>query len=163
MRNRNFCRALRLVLTACVCLSAMTISGAKLHALPEAQDGARGAGQGRLRPPTGLSCDRNSTTSFTGRITAYKRTARSIFIRVRTDEQTTEQFNIPLGQGVDASKKFLFQGEAFKAGDWKKIESRRGVLRPRMRATIWACRDDQDDFRAELIDWRPGEGGSFVL
>jgi hypothetical protein len=120
--------------------------------------------QGRLMPPASLSCDRNNTTSFTGRITAYRRTARSIFIRVRTDEQTTEQFTITLGQGVDASKKFLLQGEAFKASDWKKIERARGVLRPKMRATIWACRDDNDDFHAELIDWRPGEGsGSFVL
>jgi hypothetical protein len=121
------------------------------------------AGQGRLIPPTGLSCDRNNTTSFTGRVTAYKRTARKIFIRVRTDEQTTEQFTITLRRGEDASKKFLLESKAFSAGDWKKIERSRGNLKPQMRATIWACRTETDDFRAELIDWRPNEqGGSFV-
>jgi hypothetical protein len=115
-------------------------------------------------PPTGLSCDRNSTTSFTGRITGYSRSARRIFIRVRTDEQTTEEFTIRLGRGQDASRKFLFQGEAFRTGDWKKIERGRGQLKPGMRAIIWACRDNNDDFHAELIDWRPNEtGGSFVL
>jgi hypothetical protein len=115
-------------------------------------------------PPASLSCDRNSTTSFTGRITAYSRSARRIFIRVRTDEQTTEQFTIRLGRGEDASRKFLFQGEAFRTADWKKIESGRGVLKPGMRAIIWACRDDNDDFHAELIDWRPNENGSsYVL
>jgi hypothetical protein len=117
-----------------------------------------------MMPPGGLSCDRNNTTSFTGRITGYSRTSRSIFIRVRTDEQTTEEFTINLRRGENASKKFLFQGEAFKAGDWKKVEKGRGILRPKMRATIWACRDDRDDFHAELIDWRPNEGeGSSVL
>jgi hypothetical protein len=115
-------------------------------------------------PPASLTCDRNHTTSFTGRITAYSRTSRRILIRVRTDEQTTEQFTIRLERGEDAARKFLFQGEAFKAGDWKKIERMRGVLKPRMRAIIWACRDDKDDIHAELIDWRPNETeDSFVL
>ena len=139
-----------LLLAAYLCISAVSMNGTV-------------AGQGRLIPPTGLSCDRNNTTSFTGRITAYSRNARRIFIRVRTDEQTTEQFTIALRRGEDAAKKFLLEGAAFSAGDWKKIERSRGVLKPRMRATIWACRTDRDDFRAELIDWRPNEqGGSFV-
>jgi len=123
-----------------------------------------GSSQGRLRPPTGLSCDRNHTTSFTGRITSYSRTARRIFIRVRTDEQTTEEFTIRLPRGEDASKKFLYQGGVFQPSDWKKIERERGRLKPNMRAIIWACRDDNDDFHPELIDWRPNEtGGSSVL
>lgn len=125
------------------------------------QEGARQGG--RLRPPDSLTCDRNNTTSFTGRITAYSRTNSRIFIRVRTDEQTTEQFTIRLKRGEDASRKFLFEGEPFRAGDWKKVERARGILRPRMRATIWACRDERDDFHAELIDWRPNQSGGSVL
>lgn len=161
MRMGRSHQALRLLLAACLGISFMTISGASQRTT---QDGGRRMQEGRLRPPTGLSCDRNHTTSFTGRITGYSRSTRRIFIRVRTDEQTTEQFTIPLGRGEDASKKFLFQGEAFKAVDWKKIEKGRGRLKPGMRAIIWACRDDRDDFRAELIDWRPNENkGSFVL
>ncbi len=152
MRERRDCHLLRLLLAACLSVSSLAAGE---------QDGA---GQGRLRPPAGLSCDRNDMTSFTGRITAYSRTARRIFIRVRTDEQTTEQFTIWLRRGEDASKKFLLRGEAFQPRDWRKIERSRGLLKQGMRATIWACRDERDDFRAEIIDWRPGEGGgSFVL
>ena len=165
MRNRRRFLFLPLFMAMWLCISAVMISGARGARMPQrAQDSERGAAQGRLRPPTGLSCDRNHTTSFTGRITAYSRTARHILIRVRTDEQTTEQFTIPLKSGEEASQKFLFQGEAFRPTDWKKIERARGKLKPNRRATIWACRDDNDDFRAELIDWRPNENeGSFVL
>jgi hypothetical protein len=161
MKNRRSCQLIRLLLATCLCVSAAAPKGAGGHT---PQNGEQGARQGRLRPPVGLSCDRNHTTSFTGRITVYSRTSRRILIRVRTDEQTTEQFTISLRRGEEASKKFLFQGEAFQSGDWKKIERGRGLLKPKMRATIWACRDDNDDFRAELIDWRPNENdGSFVL
>jgi hypothetical protein len=161
---------MRLLLAACLCLSALaagsrTTRGRTPQGAPEEEQG-RGpeARQGRLRPPAGLTCDTDHTTSFTGRITVYSRTARRILIGVRTDEQTSEQFTIWLRRGEDASKKFLFQGEAFRREDWKKIERARGILKPGMRATIWACRDEQDDFHAELIDWRPNESeGSFVL
>jgi hypothetical protein len=162
MKKTHTGRLLRLSLLMCLFITAMTTGGASVRLL--AQDGERGVQEGRLRPPAGLSCDRNHTTSFTGRITAYSRTSRRIFIRVRTDEQTTEQFTIRLGRSEEASGKFLFQGEAFKPENWKRIERARGLLRPKMRATIWACRDDKDDFRAELIDWRPNEtDSSFVL
>lgn len=167
MRNPETFRRMMLAAGVCLCVAIVTTSGAGSQGARRVeQDGERGgARQGRIRPPEGLlSCDRNHTTSFTGRVTAYARTSRHIYIRVRTDEQTTEQFTIALRRGEDASKKFLFQGEAFRRSDWQKVESRRGVLKPRMRAIIWACRDDQDDFRAELIDWRPAETeGSFVL
>ncbi|MBD0370758.1 MAG: hypothetical protein ICV60_07995 [Pyrinomonadaceae bacterium] len=157
-------RFLKLLLILIAALSLAFMLAASVQSQGRSAQAQEGRGQGgRMRPPTGLSCDRNNTTSFTGRITAYSRNSQRIFIRVRTDEQTTEQFTIPLKRGEDASKKFLFQGEAFRAGDWKKIERARGVLRPKMRATIWACRDEADDFHAEIIDWRPNEqGGSFV-
>ncbi len=161
MRNQQFYRLLLLLFITCLCASAMTTSSKNTRTPLQGGEGAR---QGRLRPPTGLSCDINHTTSFTGRITSYSRTSRRIFVRVRTDEQTTEQFTIPLRRGEDASKKFLMEGAPFQSDDWQKIERTRGHLKPKMRATIWACRDDNDDFHAELIDWRPNEtGGSFVL
>jgi hypothetical protein len=170
MRNQRLCQFVRLLFATCLCASALTAGGSTGARPPrgaykeEQQEREPGARQGRLRPPGGLPCDVNHTTSFTGRITAYSRTTRRILIRVRTDEQTTEQFTIRLRRGEEASKKFLFQGEAFRPVDWKKIERARGLLKPGMRAIIWACRDDQDDFHAELIDWRPNEGGgSFVL
>lgn len=165
MRHAASRQLLSALLFACLCVAAMTVNSVKARALHPARDDEQQEGrQGRQRPPAGLSCDRNHTTSFTGRITGYSRTSRRILIRVSTDEQTQEEFTIPLRRGEEASRKFLLQGEAFKAMDWQKIESRRGRLKPNMRATIWACRDNNDDFRAELIDWRPNEKeGSFVL
>lgn len=121
--------------------------------------GAAARAQGRLRPPDSLRCDANSTTSFTGRVLSYSRTRRRISLRMRTDENTTEQFTISLGKGEDASSKFLFEGAAFKAEDFGKIEARRGRTRPGMRATVWACYVNNEP-RAELIDWQPREGRS---
>jgi hypothetical protein len=119
----------------------------------DSQDSSR---QGRLRPPGTLSCDANQTTSFTGRVLSYARTSRSIFIRVRTDEATTEQFTIKLAGTADALKKFLIKGEEFRPADFRKIELRRNRLKPGMRATVWACYVNNEP-KAELIDWRPGE------
>lgn len=164
MSKRQVLQNPLLLMAACLCFSLMPVSRASGTSTYARQDGGRTARQGRLAPPASLSCDRNHTTSFTGRITAYSRSSRRIFIRVRTDEQTTEQFTIRLGRGQDAAGKFLFQGEAFRTGDWKKIERGRGQLKPGMRAIIWACRNANDDIQAELIDWRPNESeGSFVL
>lgn len=115
--------------------------------------------QGRLRPPDSLKCDVNNTTSFTGRVLSYSRSRRGIFLRVRTDENTTEQFTIKLAQGEDASAKFLFKGERFKAEDFRKIEVKASRIRAGMRATVWACYVN-DEPRAEIIDWQPREGRS---
>lgn len=115
--------------------------------------------QGRLRPPDALRCDVNSTTSFTGRVLSYTRSRRRIFLRVRTDEDTTEQFTILLAQGEDASRKFLFKGGEFKPGDWRKIEVTPGRIMPGMRATVWACYVNNEP-RAELVDWQPRQGRS---
>lgn len=119
---------------------------------------ARRAAQrdGRLAPPLTLSCSRDNTTSFTGRVLAYRRSAVRVSIRVRTDEETTEEFTLRVPQRGDASRLFLINGERFTSSDWKRVEARAGRLRPRMRATVWACYEG-DRPKAELIDWRPAE------
>jgi acyl-homoserine-lactone acylase len=115
--------------------------------------GRREAGRGgqRLRPPSSLKCSRDHLTSFTGRVLAYGRMDDHVFIRVRTDEETTENFKIPLEKPDDAKKWFLMRGEEFKESDWEKIESSKGKLKPQMRATVWVC----DDGSNPVIDWRP--------
>lgn len=112
------------------------------------------SGQGRLRPREDLGCDINDTTSFTGRVLTYSRNSKRIFIRVRTDEATTEQFTIALANNESAERVFLFKGEAFKPEDWRKIERRAGVLKAGMRATVWACYVGGEP-KAKLIDWQP--------
>lgn len=111
---------------------------------------------GRLATPTDLRCPRDNTTSFTGRVLAYRRTPGRVFIRVRTDEDTTEQFTLTHPKRGDASTLFNINGEPFQSSDWKRIEARAGRLRPNMRATVWACYEG-DKLKAERIDWRPAE------
>lgn len=109
---------------------------------------------GRLAPPAVLRCERDNTTSFTGRVLSYERKRGRITLRVRTDEETTEEFTLRYAKDADPKRLFLLRGERFKEGDWRKIESRRGRLRPHMRVTVWACyRDDVPV--AEVLDWRP--------
>lgn len=110
----------------------------------------------RIAPPARLACPRDRTTSFTGRVLAYRRGAGRVFVRVRTDEETTEEFTLRYGRRGDPRRLFLLRGETFGQSDWRRIERRTGALRPGMRATVWACYVN-DDPRAELIDWRPPE------
>lgn len=109
---------------------------------------------GRLATPSSLRCPRDNTTSFTGRVLAYRRTPGRVFIRVRTDEETTEEFTLTHPKRGDAGALFHINGEPFKSGDWRRVEARAGRLRPNMRATVWACYEG-DDLKAERIDWRP--------
>lgn len=112
--------------------------------------------EGRLATPGGLRCSRDNTTSFTGRVLAYSRVRRKVFIRVRTDEETTEQFTIVFGRRGDPESFFRLRGEPFGVRDWRKVETRAGRLRPGMRATVWACYEG-DEPKAELINWMPPE------
>ena len=109
--------------------------------------------QGRLMPPESVRCDPNHLTSFTGRVLFYERRPGRVRLRVRTDEQTTENFTLRFGRSEDAAKWFLVQGEPFEPKHWKIIERRRYRLRPRMRATVWVC----DDRSTPIVDWRPGQ------
>ena len=111
--------------------------------------------QGRLAPPESVKCDPNHLTSFTGRILSYQRRPGRVTLRVRTDEETTENFTLRFRKSEDAARWFLLRGEPFKQGDWALIERRRYLLRPRMRATVWVC----DDGSNPIVDWRPGERG----
>lgn len=109
--------------------------------------------QRRIRPPDGIRCDDNHLTSFTGRILSYKRTPGRVFLRMRTDEETTESFTLRFRKREDAAKWFLLMGEEFKQSDWSLIERSRYRLRQGMRATVWVC----DDGTTPIVDWRPGE------
>ncbi|HEV2860878.1 MAG TPA: hypothetical protein VGX48_07730 [Pyrinomonadaceae bacterium] len=132
------------------CLSA---AGALLCALT--LPGAHAQRDGRIGTPSDLRCPRDNTTAFTGRVLAYSRGRGRVFIKVRTDEQTTEQFTLHYGRG-DFKTLFRLRGEPLGSGDLAKIEVRPGRLRRGMRATVWACYKG-DDLGAERIDWRPPE------
>lgn len=114
---------------------------------------APAAGQGRLRPPESIKCDPNHLTSYTGRILSYQRSPGRIRLRMRTDEETTENFNLRFPRTADAARWFLLNSQPFQPGDWKLIERSRSRLRSNARATVWVC----DDKSTPIIDWRPRE------
>ena len=109
-------------------------------------------------PPPQLKCDRNDLTSYDGRVTAYRRRKGSTFLRIRTNFDTTEEVTIRHPGTDDPSQFYLLNGEPFKSGDWGRIERRKGVLRPGMRANVWVCRDNPAV--QPVADWRPDDTGA---
>ena len=112
-------------------------------------------GRGRLMPPPQVTCDRNDLTVYPGRAISYSRVKGKTTLKIRTDFDTTETVTLKHPGTSDPSKRFLLNYQPFKAADWKKIESRQGVLRPGMRAHAWVCKGGET-----LIDWRPDDHGS---
>ena len=109
--------------------------------------------RGRLMPPASLRCDRSSLTSFTGRVVRYVRRENLTRLTIRTDERTTESFTVRHAKS-DPTASFLFLAEPFQASHWKRIEVRRGTLKPGMRATAWVC---ETPGIGPIIDWQPVE------
>ena len=107
----------------------------------------------RLRPPEKIPCSRDHLTSFSGRVLAFKRNDTETFLRIRTDEDTTESFTLSHPDRESAADWFLLKGNVFQPSDWKRIEIRKNQLRPRIRATVWAC----DDGSTPIVDWQPPE------
>jgi len=105
----------------------------------------------RLRPPEKIRCSRDHLTSFSGAVLVFKRNDNETFLRMRTDEDTTETFTLKHLGKESAAEWFLLRGKAFESSDWKLIEIRRNKLHPRMRATVWAC----DDGTTPIVDWQP--------
>jgi hypothetical protein len=112
--------------------------------------GVAGGAQ-RLAPPESVKCPRNSLTVYEGRVTTYRRAAGQTSLRIHTDAGTNESVIVRHGRGEDPARWFLLWAEPFQPGDWRLIESRKGRLRPGMRANAWVC----DDGSNPVIDWRP--------
>ena len=103
----------------------------------------------RIRPPDKITCSRDHLTSYTGKVLSMKRQTGSTRIRMRTDEETSEQFT--LRHATDnPSEYFLVWGERFRESDWKRIETGKNQLRPDLRATVWVC----DNGGNPMVDWQ---------
>ncbi len=153
MHRKSLNNFSRLMFAATLLLTQMSFGHAQRRQAPLTQTTHQDASRiGRLRPPDSITCPDNNLTSFTGRILAYHRTPGRVLIRMRTDEETTESFTLRFQKTEDLAKQFLLHGELFKQSDWILIERGRGRIRPKMRATVWACDDG-----SKTIDWRPRE------
>lgn len=127
-------------------LSTLSISCAA------AEQDAGGRSMGRLAPPADITCDHNDLTSWTGRVTGYRRTADQTWLEISTDEDTIEQTSIDHAGGPDASAQYLLWSEPFPENGWAEIEIAPGQLKDGMRATAWIC---LDGVTAPVIDWQP--------
>ncbi|WP_077754591.1 hypothetical protein [Shewanella psychrophila] len=101
---------------------------------------------GRLRPPADFTCDPNHMTSWTGVLVFYWRDESQLGFTIDTDDGTQESLITPYSMD-----KLLINGEHFTYGDWSKVESEIGLLKPMTRARIWLC---DNDGNATLIDWQ---------
>jgi len=132
-------------------LPGILLSGLILSCNSPAQDDG-GQRTGRLAPPPHVTCDRNHLTSWTGKVTGYRRDEQSIWIEISTDENTVEETTIEHKGFVDAPSHFLLWGEPFQRNDWTAIEATPGNLIDGMRAIVWVC---SDGGTPAVIDWRP--------
>ena len=114
--------------------------------------------KGRLMPPSGLKCDRNDLTVYDGKVLAYRRRKGTTFLRIRTNFDTTEVVTIRHSRTDDPSQFYLINGGPFTRSDWRRIERRKTVLKPGMRANVWVCRGNPAI--QPVVDWRPDDTGA---
>jgi hypothetical protein len=105
----------------------------------------------RVAPPLTLECDRNSLTSYSGVVTEYRRTEKSISITISTEWDTVEEVTVEYSAERSSNSYFLLNGQQFSTGDWKKVESEPGIPIAGLRVFAWICLDLQTP---PVIDWR---------
>ncbi len=111
--------------------------------------GVAGYAQGaRQRAPQSFSCDTNHLTSYTGVVIRYTRQVGSTTLRIKTDDDTTENVTVKHPGTDDPSALFRYQTEPFTSAHWARIERSKGVLIPNTRAAAWVCDDGQ-----VMVDW----------
>jgi hypothetical protein len=108
-------------------------------------------GGGRMMLPAGLACEASHVTSWFGVVSGYRRERSRTWIRIDTDYGTVESTTIEHAGQADASAHYRYQGRAFTAKDFARIERKPGVLRPGVRATAWVCDDGKTP---PLVDWQ---------
>ena len=144
-------RATRPRSSAILLLAMVTVSVAGVGVHPQEP-------RGRIRPPSGLKCDRNDLTVYDGKVLAYRRRKGSTFLRMRTNFDTTEAVTLRHPGTDDPSEFYLLNGEPFTRSDWRRIEKREKVLKPGMRANVWVCRGNPAIQPA--VDWLPDDKGA---
>lgn len=109
------------------------------------------AAPARQRPPEQAACPRDVLTSYDGRPLRYARGPGRTALTIRTDWDTTETVHLLHPGSDDPARWFLLAGQPFQPGDWARIETVPGRLRPGLRVVAWVCSDG----RNPLLDWQP--------
>lgn len=130
-------------------------AGYPIEAAEEVEVPAAPSGRGgRLAPPASVNCDRNKLTVYSGRVTKYSRKRGKTTITIATDWDTTETVTLRHAGSDDPSRDYVVLGTPFTPSDWNRIESKKGVLHPGLRANAWVCTGGRT-----IIDWQPGSRG----
>lgn len=116
-----------------------------------APGGASASRGGRLAPPAAVACDRNSLTSYAGKVKSYERQRGKTVIVLDTSADTTERVTLLHKNTDDPSRFYLIESTPFTSRDWTRIERGKGELHPDMSAVAWVCSNG-----TTIIDWRPG-------
>jgi rhodanese-related sulfurtransferase len=111
---------------------------------------SRGGSGGRLAPPDAVKCDRNQLTSYAGKAKTYRRAQGKTTIVIHTSADTVETVTIS-HNGDDPSPSYLIDGKPFTKADWKRVETKKGVLRDDVSLIAWVCTNG-----ATVVDWKPG-------
>lgn len=130
-------------------LPVEAIQQAEVHFAP-GQPAATPTARGRLAPPDAVKCDRNQLTSYAGKARTYRRGQGKTTIVIDTSANTVETVTLR-HNGDDASPSYLIEGKPFTKADWKRIETKKGVLRDDVSLVAWVCTNG-----ATVVDWRPG-------
>lgn len=104
----------------------------------------------RLAPPPGLPCSRDTLTSYSGKILRYTRKPNQIFLLMRTDEATTEKFQIEISKGKNHLNLYLLNGQAISATELEQVEKRILKKSKAVTVTVWECINTSH----RVIDWR---------
>jgi hypothetical protein len=136
--------------SAILLLAVLTVSATGVTVYPQEPGG-------RIGPPSGLKCDRSDLTLYDGKVLTYRRRKGSTLLRIRTSFDTTEEVTLRHPGTDDPSEFYLINGEPFTKNDWRRIEKRKTVLKPGMRANVWVCRGNPSI--QPVVDWRPDDTG----
>ena len=102
--------------------------------------------------PASLPCPTEEAKALSGRVVRYERTKTKTTIRIRNDARTFEDITVQHPKSGDPTPFYLINQQPFTRADWKRVEARKGMLWPAMRAHVWVCNTGE-----VLIDWRPDE------
>jgi hypothetical protein len=121
-----------------------------LMMMTSAENNSFSAPRQRLAPPTGLPCSRDTLTSYSGKILRYTRQPKQIFLLMRTDEATTEKFQIEISKGKNHLNLFLLNGQTISATELDQVEKKILKKSKAVTVTVWECINT----RHRVIDWR---------
>lgn len=107
--------------------------------------------EGRLAPPSSVTCARNQLTVYAGKAVAWRQFEDHSELTVSTDWGTTEKVTIP-GSADDQLKSYLLHGGTFQVPHKQRVFDKSRQLQANVRVNAWVCADKAVP---PVLDWQP--------